>query len=62
VRLLDDASPLVRGMAVWAIGRLLPPETVARHADERLSREADLDVREEWSRALSGAALTEAAP
>jgi epoxyqueuosine reductase len=62
VRLLDDASPLVRAMAVWAIGRLLPPETVARHADERLSREADLDVREEWSRALSGAALTEAAP
>jgi epoxyqueuosine reductase len=62
VRLLDDASPLVRAMAVWAIGRLLPPETVASHADERLSREADLDVRGEWSRALSGAALTEAAP
>ncbi len=62
VRLLDDASPLVRAMAVWALGRLLPPEAVARHASERLAQETDLDVREEWSRALQGAALTEAAP
>ena len=62
VRLLDDASPLVRAMAVWAIRRLLPPEAVTHHANERLPQEADLDVRVEWSRALSGAALTEAAP
>ena len=51
VRLLDDASPLVRAMAVWAVGRLLPPETVARHAEERMEKEADPDVREEWRRA-----------
>ena len=38
VRLLDDASPLVRAMAVWAVGRLLPPETVARHAEERMEK------------------------
>ena len=48
VRLLDDASPLVRAMAVWAVGRLLPPEAVARHAAERLEQEDDPDVREEW--------------
>ena len=51
VRLLDDASPLVRAMAVWAVGRLLPPETVARHAEERMEKEADPDVRQEWRRA-----------
>ena len=28
-RLLDDASPLVRGAAVWALGRLLPREQFA---------------------------------
>jgi epoxyqueuosine reductase len=53
LRLLDDASPLVRAMAVWAIGRLLSPEAVARHAAERLEREDDPDVREEWRRAVA---------
>jgi epoxyqueuosine reductase len=52
LRLLDDAAPLVRAMAVWAIGRLLPSEAVARHAAERLEREDDPDVREEWRRAM----------
>jgi epoxyqueuosine reductase len=50
VHLLDDASPLVRAMAVWAIRRLLPPEAVARYAAERLELETDPDVREEWRR------------
>jgi len=50
VRLLGDASPLVRAMAVWAIGRLLPPEEVAVHRDGRWPREEDPDVREEWAR------------
>ena len=27
-RLLDDASPLVRGAAVWALSQLLPPDRV----------------------------------
>jgi epoxyqueuosine reductase len=53
LRLLDDAAPLVRAMAVWAIGRLLPPEAVARHASERLEDENDPDVREEWRQATA---------
>jgi epoxyqueuosine reductase len=56
VRLLDDPSSLVRAMAVWAIGRLLPHDVIAAHANERQPHESDLDVRAEWSRALSSAA------
>jgi epoxyqueuosine reductase len=43
----------VRAMAVWAIGRLLSSEAVARHAAERLEHEDDPDVREEWRRAMA---------
>jgi epoxyqueuosine reductase len=50
--LLDDASPLVRAMAVWALGRLLPPDAMARQAAERLEQESDPDVHEEWRRAM----------
>ena len=60
LRLLDDASPLVRAMAVWAIGRLLSPEAVARHAAERLEREDDPDVCEEWGRAVAAPVEAEA--
>jgi epoxyqueuosine reductase len=46
-RLLDDPSPLVRGAAVWALGRLLDADAYATlrstHAEER-----DPAVREEW--------------
>ncbi|WP_414473211.1 tRNA epoxyqueuosine(34) reductase QueG [Microvirga sp. M2] len=52
VRLLDDASPLVRAMAVWAVGRLLPGGAVASLGARRLEREDDAAVRAEWSRAL----------
>jgi epoxyqueuosine reductase len=41
LRLLDDASPLVRAMAVWALGRL---EALPQRRDD-----ADEDVRNEWS-------------
>ena len=49
VRLLDDASPLVRGAAVWALSRLLPREEFEklRHAD------GDASVNEEWAAAIS---------
>ena len=47
--LLDDPSPLVRAMAVWALARLLPPERFARVADERRGRESDADVVAEWT-------------
>jgi epoxyqueuosine reductase len=49
-RLLDDASPLVRGAAVWALSRLLPREKFASLA-QRI-HEPDMAVRDEWSAAL----------
>jgi len=48
VRLLDDPAPVVRGAAVWALGRL----DVGRWAKERgarLASEADEMVRSEWA-------------
>jgi epoxyqueuosine reductase len=50
-RLLDDASPLVRGAAAWALSQLLPADAFAGLAAARLDRETDADVREEWGRA-----------
>jgi epoxyqueuosine reductase len=61
VRLLDDPSPLVRGMAVWAASRLLPFATVAAVGCGRSAREQDHDVRLEWDRALLSDATAEAA-
>ena len=46
--LLDDASPLVRAMAVWALGRLDQPE-FDKQKSVRLGMEPDEAVREEWS-------------
>jgi epoxyqueuosine reductase len=45
-RLLSDASPLVRGAAVWALGRL-DPARLAGLASVR-ARETDADVASEW--------------
>ncbi|WP_186418260.1 tRNA epoxyqueuosine(34) reductase QueG [Bosea sp. CS1GBMeth4] len=47
--LLDDASPLVRAMAAWALGRLVPARA-AELAPARLAQESDPDVRAEWAR------------
>jgi epoxyqueuosine reductase len=52
VRLLDDPSPLVRAMAVWAAGRLLPREAVADLAARHREAECEAEVRDEWARAL----------
>ncbi|HEV2675206.1 MAG TPA: tRNA epoxyqueuosine(34) reductase QueG [Aliidongia sp.] len=49
-QLLDDPSPLVRGMAVWALGRLTPMH-LATLAPAR-AVELDEDVRAEWDTAL----------
>jgi epoxyqueuosine reductase len=49
-RLLDDASPLVRGAAVWALSRLLQPESFAALAQRH--RDPDKTVQEEWAAAL----------
>jgi epoxyqueuosine reductase len=48
-RLLNDASPLVRGAAVWALGKL-NKETLRRRAHDG---EDDETVREEWRAALA---------
>ena len=45
---LGDPSPLVRGAAVWALSRLVPPEAFAKTAAVCRSREADDAVIEEW--------------
>jgi len=50
-RLLADASPLVRGAAVWALSRLLPREKFA--ALEKKKSEDDSSVNDEWVAALS---------
>jgi epoxyqueuosine reductase len=49
--LLDDASPLVRGAAIWALGRLLGRERLAALAPALA--DADPDVVEEWRASLS---------
>jgi epoxyqueuosine reductase len=50
---LDHSSPLVRGMAVWALARLLSREDfliLARRRDE----EGDAETRAEWDNAIDG--------
>jgi epoxyqueuosine reductase len=45
---LAHASPLVRAMAVWALGRLCEAVTFAALAQTHAPREADEDVAAEW--------------
>ena len=47
-RLLDDPSPLVRAMAVWALHRLLPPDAFAHLRSRHHATEPDPAVRTEW--------------
>ena len=49
---LGDASPLVRGMAVWALGQL-SPQLASDMSEMIAATEADSDVRTEWA-ALAG--------
>ncbi|GJE07649.1 Epoxyqueuosine reductase [Methylobacterium jeotgali] len=53
VRALSDDSPLVRGMAVWACGRLLPSSEIAALRARHGAAEADPHVLAEWSAALA---------
>ncbi|MBZ9893423.1 tRNA epoxyqueuosine(34) reductase QueG [Mesorhizobium sp. BR1-1-6] len=48
--LLADASPLVRGAAIWALARLVPEAEYAERAATGLETESDAAVREEWAR------------
>jgi len=50
-RLLDDASPLVRGAAVWALSKLLPREKFAELAERQV--DSDASVQGEWAAALT---------
>jgi epoxyqueuosine reductase len=61
VRLIEDASPLVRAMAVWAARRLLSSAAFTELARTKMATEADPEVRREWEQALAGTASIEAA-
>jgi epoxyqueuosine reductase len=50
-RLLDDASPLVRGAAVWALSQLLSRDEFAALAETR--NDVDSSVLDEWRLALA---------
>lgn len=47
-RLLDDASPLVRGAAVWALSELVGQERFEGLAAKAIGAEPDESVRAEW--------------
>jgi epoxyqueuosine reductase len=49
-RLVDDGAPIVRGAAVWALGRLAPAR-LAELRLQRLAAELDETVRQEWRQA-----------
>lgn len=51
-RLLGDASPLVRGAAVWALAQLGPGEEFMALGANAMANEHDDSVREEWQAAL----------
>ena len=48
---LGDASPLVRGAAVWALGRLMPTEHLVEWRERRRGSETDASVIDEWEAA-----------
>jgi epoxyqueuosine reductase len=50
-RLIADPSPLVRGAAIWALGRLMP-QRLAAMATQHRPTEADASVAHEWAMAL----------
>ena len=47
-RLLDDASALVRGAAVWALSQLMARDQFEALASKAVVAERDEDVRAEW--------------
>lgn len=50
---LEDASPLVRGAAVWALSRLMDQARFEALARTRAGAETDAGVRSEWAAAQS---------
>lgn len=49
--LISDAAPEVRGMAIWALSRLLPKAEFAQLRKVHLPAEAEAEVRREWAMA-----------
>ncbi|MBT6407151.1 MAG: tRNA epoxyqueuosine(34) reductase QueG, partial [Rhodospirillaceae bacterium] len=49
---LDDSSPMVRGMAVWALSRILDRSPMERLGNRLMAGETDTGVRAEWQAAL----------
>ncbi|MCA1458748.1 tRNA epoxyqueuosine(34) reductase QueG [Bradyrhizobium sp. BRP22] len=47
-RLLGDASPLVRGAAVWALAQLMAPHAFVALASKASDAETDDSVQDEW--------------
>ena len=47
-RLADDASPVVRGAAAWALGQLMPEADFAALRAATLADETDVTVLSEW--------------
>ena len=62
VALLGDPAPIVRAMAVWAAGRLVPAEDFAVLAARHAGRETDSDVQAEWTQALADQAACGSSP
>jgi len=54
--LLADASPLVRGAAVWALSRLMAAPAFHKLARDAARNDADAGVAEEWTAALAAEA------
>ena len=46
---LEDKSPLVRAMAIWALAQLLEPKIFNEVRENKFAAEQDLTVKEEWS-------------
>ncbi len=46
--LVEDADPVVRGAAVWALSRLEAPEKFSQMKTRALQTETDSGVRDEW--------------
>ncbi len=51
--LLRDAAPLVRGAAVWALGRLLGRDAMGALDQQHRATEMDADVQSEWAAELA---------
>lgn len=48
MHLINDSAPIVRAMAAWALGRLMPREDWMALAESHLGQEYDESVRAEW--------------